>query len=38
MEEVGGTERMILRNFNKGCTDYGLLADGDRILVGLSGG
>ena len=28
----------IRRLFNKGCTDYSLLADGDRILVGVSGG
>ena len=28
----------IRRLFNKGCTEYGLLSDGDRILVALSGG
>lgn len=38
MEDVNSAESKILRNFRKGCTDYGLLADGDRILVGLSGG
>lgn len=31
-------ERRIRRHFNKGVADYGLLADGDRILIGLSGG
>ena len=28
----------IRRLLNKGCTEYGLLSDGDRILVALSGG
>lgn len=28
----------IQRKFNKGCVDYGLLEDGDRILIALSGG
>lgn len=28
----------IERQFNKGCTSYGLLEDGDRILVAVSGG
>lgn len=32
------TERRIRRQFDKGCVEYGLLADGDRILVALSGG
>lgn len=31
-------EEKIRRAFNKGCVDYGLLSDGDRILIGLSGG
>lgn len=31
-------EHRIWRHFSKGLTDYGLLADGDRILIGLSGG
>lgn len=31
-------ERRIWRHFSKGLTDYDLLADGDRILIGLSGG
>ena len=30
--------RKIKRLFNKGCTEYGLLADDDRILLALSGG
>lgn len=31
-------DKTIQRKFNQGCVDYGLLEDGDRILVGLSGG
>lgn len=31
-------ERKIQKQFNKGCVKYGLLEDGDKILVGLSGG
>ncbi len=31
-------ERQITKKFNQGCVDYELLADGDKILVGLSGG
>ncbi len=31
-------EHRIWRHFNKGITQYGLLADNDRILIGLSGG
>lgn len=31
-------ERQITRLFNRGCVDYGLLQDGDRILIALSGG
>lgn len=30
--------RRITRHFSKGVVDYGLIADGDVILVGLSGG
>lgn len=30
--------KSIQRRFNKGVVDYGLIADGDRIMVGLSGG
>lgn len=32
------SEKRIQKQFNKGCTMYGLLADGDKILIGLSGG
>lgn len=32
------TEYRIRRLFHKGCVEYGLVADGDRILVALSGG
>lgn len=28
----------IRRKFHEGCADYGLIADGDRVLVALSGG
>ena len=31
-------EQKILKRFNKGCVDYRLLEDGDRILIALSGG
>lgn len=31
-------QKNILRKFNKGCVNYGLLNDGDRILLALSGG
>lgn len=31
-------ERRIWRHFNKGLTEYRLLDNGDRILIGLSGG
>ena len=31
-------ERKVLKLFNKGCVDYHLLEDGDRILIALSGG
>lgn len=33
-----GIEDKIRKQFNKGCVDYGLLEDGDRILIALSGG
>ena len=31
-------EQKIIKRFNKGCVDYHLLEDGDRILIALSGG
>lgn len=31
-------EQQITRLFNRGCVDYGLLNDGDKILIALSGG
>lgn len=31
-------EKKIQKRFNKGCVDYHLLADGDKILIALSGG
>ena len=30
--------RKITQRFHKACADYGLIADGDHILIGLSGG
>lgn len=30
--------RKITQRFHKACADYGLLEDGDRVLIGLSGG
>ena len=33
-----GSEGGLTRLFNKACTAYGLLSDGDRILLALSGG
>lgn len=30
--------RRIEKRFNKGVVQYGLIEDGDKILVGLSGG
>jgi len=30
--------RRILKRFNKGVVEYGLIEDGDKILIGLSGG
>lgn len=30
--------RKITQHFHKACADYGLIADGDHILIGLSGG
>ena len=29
-------EQKVLKRFNKGCVDYHLLEDGDRILIALS--
>lgn len=31
-------EERVRKLFNRGCVDYGLLSDGDRILIALSGG
>ena len=38
MFEAGKLENKIWKTFKKGCADYGLLNDGDKILVALSGG
>lgn len=31
-------QRRISKRFNKGVVEYGLIEDGDKILIGLSGG
>lgn len=31
-------QKRLTKRFHKACADYGLIADGDHILVGLSGG
>lgn len=31
-------QKRLLKRFHKGCEEYGLLEDGDHILIGLSGG
>lgn len=38
MAHVSATYTKLRRLFNRGCADYGLLADGDRVLIALSGG
>ena len=35
---VGMNSEKIIHKFHKACADYGLLADGDHVLIGLSGG
>lgn len=37
-KELARLEDKIRRLFNKGCVEYGLLEDGDRILLAVSGG
>lgn len=37
-KEIEKTEYRIRKLFHKGCVEYGLIEDGDRILVALSGG
>ena len=32
------TVRRIEKRFSKGLVEYGLIEDGDKILIGLSGG
>ena len=36
--ELEKLQARITRRFHKACADYGLIADGDHILIGLSGG
>lgn len=38
MTEEQRIERRIREKFNKGVVKYGLIADGDKILIGVSGG
>jgi len=37
-KETGRKEYRVRKLFHKGCVEYGLIEDGDRILVALSGG
>ncbi len=36
--ECGKLQSKLTKRFHKACADYGLIADGDKILIGLSGG
>lgn len=36
--QLDKTEQKIQRLFSRGCVEYGLLEDGDRVLIALSGG
>lgn len=36
--ETEKLQRRLTKRFHKACADYGLIADGDHILIGLSGG
>ena len=38
MQKLSKTEHKIQKLFHKACADFGLLADGDKVLVALSGG
>ena len=35
---LGKLRTRLTKRFHKACADYGLIADGDHVLVGLSGG
>ena len=37
-KEHKATERRLEKRFRKALTDYALIADGDKVLVALSGG
>ena len=37
-KQIAQQRERLTRRFHKACADYGLIADGDHILVGLSGG
>ena len=36
--ELAKLQARLTKRFHKACADYGLIADGDHILIGLSGG
>ena len=36
--EYNKLQSRLTKRFHKACADYGLIADGDHILIGLSGG
>ena len=36
--ELTKLQKRLTKRFHKACADYGLIADGDHILIGLSGG
>lgn len=36
--ELAKLQSRLTKRFHKACADYGLIADGDHILIGLSGG
>ena len=38
LKEVDTLLKKITTRFHKACADYGLIEDGDHILIGLSGG
>ena len=37
-KELNRLRKRLTTRFHKACADYGLIADGDKILIGLSGG
>ena len=37
-KELNRLQKRLTTRFNKACAEYGLIEDGDKILIGLSGG